>query len=145
MICLPNNIFRICFIFFLLLIIYDYSYAQKTLQWQESDDADYYVIYWRSAAGAYVTENSLSVIPGDNSIREDGNIVFQLCDCNESYDGFYYSVKAANVYGNTSDFSAETEKKTNLVPCDWEPGEPGDSSIKTGAKSSDGGCFMESL
>jgi PKD repeat protein len=67
-----------------------------TLQWDTNADADYYVVYYGTESGNY-TQNSANIAaPAVN------HTVTGLTETT-----WYFSVKAFNSYGNSSDFSDE--------------------------------------
>ncbi|MBU1170892.1 MAG: hypothetical protein KKD44_15135 [Proteobacteria bacterium] len=79
--------------------------AAPALQWDNNSDADYYVVYWRTTSESTPSEHS-APIPA-------GTLSFPL---SASPDGkeYFYSVKAFNACGNSSDFSDEI--KTAHLP-----------------------------
>jgi hypothetical protein len=81
--------------------------ADTALQWDANADADYYVVYWRTAG---------ELTPSGQSDPIDANTLsYPLSTCDDGMT-WYYSVKAFNACGNSSDFSDEIQ--TTLCPSD---------------------------
>ncbi|GAB6094094.1 hypothetical protein JCM14469_03460 [Desulfatiferula olefinivorans] len=79
--------------------------ADPALRWDANADADYYVVYWRTAGES---------VPGGQSDPIDaGTLSYPLWAC-DGQTTWYYSVKAFNACGNSSDFSDEIQ--TTLCP-----------------------------
>lgn len=68
-----------------------------TFQWNQDDNADYYVVYWGTNSGVY-TMNSDNIDVQDTEYTATG-----LSDSGT----YYFTVKAFNSCGNSSDFSDE--------------------------------------
>ncbi len=94
--------FLICFIVGLSIIFSCISinaYAgDQILQWDKNDDADYYIVYWRT------TEQN---IPINQSKKIPANITSINLEDSDNGQEYYYSVKAFNAFGNSSDLSKE--------------------------------------
>lgn len=120
-----------------LMFLSNLAYAEDAiLEWDENTDADYYVVYWSTEPDSFSEEDSME-IPGDFTFVE-------LEDTDEGQE-FYFSVKAFNIYGNSSDFS-DTVKSAHF-PVEGAFGEPVDvKSITTvvGMQAEGGGCFIGS-
>lgn len=125
----------------LLLIFCSFAaaYAADTpmLQWDANDDADYYVVYWSTDPHSFSDENSIEV-PVDETFLE-----LVPSPNNEEY---YFTVKAFNEFGNSSDFS-EPVLSAHL-PLSIYSGKTGKSSTPSVEKVSGGGggggssCFI---
>ncbi len=90
-----------------------------TLEWDLNYDADYYVVYWGNSSGDYF-EYSENI-----DVQETE---YTVTDISES-DTWYFTVKAFNSYGNSSDFSDEMISYPTVIQSD-----PSDDSK--------GGCFI---
>lgn len=121
-----------------IFFLSSFAYAgDATLEWDENSDADYYVVYWSTAPNSFTEENSME-IPGDMTFVE-------LEDSSDGKD-YYYTVKAYNECGNSSDFS-DTVKSAHL-PIEGSYGAAVSSkSISTvvGMQAENGGCFIGSI
>lgn len=99
---MKTKIFVIMLIFVSVLISFqNNAFASKTLEWNQNDSADYYIVYWGKISGEYTTGNS------DKILVPITTFTYQGIDENE----LYFAVKAFNSCGNASDFSDE------LTPC----------------------------
>lgn len=80
----------------LIVLLLSAPVFSATLEWDENEDADYYVVYWGAESGAYTghSEDITGTSFTDNNM--DGTKK-------------YYAVKAFNSCGNSSDFSTEIE------------------------------------
>lgn len=67
--------------------------ADVTLSWDESQNADYYVLYWGAASGNYTLQSEAISVT-----------TYQVVGL-QSGTTYYFSVKAFNSCGNSSDFS----------------------------------------
>lgn len=107
------------------------------LQWDSNDDADYYVVYWSTDPDTFTDENSIEV-PVDETFLE-----LVPSPNNEEY---YFTVKAFNECGNSSDFS-EPVLSAHL-PLAIYSGSTGKSTASSdgkvsGSSGGGGGCFIE--
>jgi hypothetical protein len=106
------------------------------LQWDANDDAEYYVVYWSTGPDSFSDENSIEV-PADETFLE-----LMPSPNNEEY---YFTVKAFNECGNSSDFS-EPVLSAHL-PLAIYSGTTGKSSTSSAEKVSGSGggagCFID--
>ena len=87
-------------ILFLMSVLFYFSnnaFAGKILKWDQSETADYYIVYWGNSSGNY-TEQSQKIYIPENYYNIDN---FQNGD-------YYFTIKGFNTCGNASDFSDET-------------------------------------
>ena len=126
------------YLIILLLLFPVVSFAGVVLQWDQNDDADYYIVYWGDSPGDYSEGYSVEI--------SDDVTQFSLSTPTGG-KRYYYAVKAFNRYGNSSDFSDEVEAV-------YYPGAISIDEVKTanypgadyvGSESeSDSGCFVDS-
>lgn len=122
----------------LMIFLSNIAYADDAiLEWDENNDADYYVVYWSTDSD--FSEGDSMVIPGDMSFLE----------LEDSSDGqeYYYTVRAFNACGNTSDFSDSI--KTAHLPAEGSFGSVIEVDTKSfspiaGVEAESGGCFIGS-
>lgn len=139
-----KKIFAFLLLFVGLLVSLSYA-DDAVLEWDDNSDADYYVVYWSTDPGSFDTENSME-IPAD----------FNFVELEDSPNGqtYYFSVKAFNSCGNSSDFSETVYSKH--IPSDVSYGDiidsedilNGDSTKSvdvTGAQEEATGCFIGSM
>lgn len=74
--------------------------AETILTWETNSDADYYVVYWSLTEGGEVVGHS-------DNIPED-TLTYTIP---KEHEGMWFSVKAFNNCGNSSDFSEWIEGK----------------------------------
>ena len=96
-----GKLIRIATSFILLYLIALLFVAKATamdvaLQWDTNADADYYVVYYGTSSGNY-TQTSANVAAPTTQYTVTG-----LAETT-----WYFSVKAFNIFGNSSDYSAE--------------------------------------
>ena len=96
-----GKMIRIMFSFILLSLILHLLAVKAnamdvTLQWDTNEDAEYYVVYYGTTSGNY-TQNSTNITAPTVEYTVTG-----LADTT-----WYFSVKAFNSFGNSSDFSDE--------------------------------------
>ena len=88
---------------FIFTLVVRSSAMDVTLEWDRNTDADYYVVYYGTESGKYVQSSpEIPQVPVDQPSVQ--HTVAGLAD-----SIWYFSVKAFNVYGNSSDFSDEVE------------------------------------
>lgn len=88
---------KIITILFLIVFLSSNAIAEKNLKWNQSESADYYIVYWGNNTGVYTDQSNKIYIP-ENFYNIDSFV-----------DGdYYFVVKAFNNCGNASDFSDET-------------------------------------
>ena len=97
-------------LFFVLLVFAPYSIVYSVevndvLEWEPNPDAGYYVVYFGTTPCSY-TQNSTN-IPAETP-------KFILPDLAETT--WYFSVKAFNEFGNSSDFSDEIKYEVCKKP-----------------------------
>lgn len=106
------------------------------LQWDANDDAEYYVVYWSTNPDSFSDENSIEVQVDETFLE------LVPSPNNEEY---YFTVKAFNECGNSSDFS-EPVLSAHL-PLAIYSGSTGKSTAPSGEKVSGstggGGCFID--
>lgn len=137
---------RVILLLCALIFLANTTYAQDAmLEWDENSDADYYVVYWSRTPNNFTEENSTQ-IPADMTFIE----------MEDSFDGreYYFTVKAFNSCGNSSDFSEMV--KTAHLPIEGSVGDAininatvsdimgiqtDDPSIK-GLQADGAGCFI---
>ena len=124
--------------FILLVSCAAYAADVARLEWDASDDADYYVVYWSKTPNTFTESNSLDVPAHVHSL-----------ELAPSPDGatYHYTVKAYTDCGNASDASEQVASahiplSIADLPVKNTP-RPGTGTIKTG--NTGGGCFIESL
>ncbi len=108
------------------------------LQWDANDDADYYVVYWSKDPDSFTEENSLEV-PADETYLE--------LTASPGGEEYYYSIKAFNECGNSSDFSdVIVSAHLPLALYGGTAGKSSSGTATTAAGSGGGGsCFIGSL
>lgn len=107
------------------------------LQWDANDDADYYVVYWSKDPASFTEENSIQV---------PANETFLELTASPGGEEYYFSVKAYNECGNSSDFSdpvLSAHLPLALYPETTAKGTT--SAASAAAGSGGGGCFIESV
>jgi hypothetical protein len=126
----------------LMLVLFSFTaYAADSprLEWDANDDADYYVVYWSKTPNAFTEANSIDV-PGD--------ITYLELVASPGGEEYYYTVKAFNDYGNSSDFSepvlsAHLPLALYAAPVEKET-QPTAGKVSAG-NSGGGGCFIETV
>jgi len=91
-------------------ITYSNTTAEVTLEWDRNPDADYYVVYFGPLHN-YFTHNTVNI----PQPAEGTHVTYTVKDLSKCND-WYFSVKAFNVFGNSSDFSDETMVAVKPVP-----------------------------
>lgn len=91
------------------IMIYSAIAGEVTLQWDTNDDADYYIIYYGTSPGNYAFTSENIVAPSTEYMAKD------LAE-----GTWYFSVKAFNSCGNSSDFSDEVSTVIGAIV----PGKP---------------------
>lgn len=86
---------------FILISVSSVNAADVTLQWDTNEDADYYVIYYGTTSGNY-TQNSENIAAPA--------VEYTIKDLPDTT--WYFSIKAFNSCGNSSDFSDEISAVT---------------------------------
>ena len=84
-------------LFLVLLFVFVATTAQAlTLEWDPNPDADYYVVYWGEQSREYTGQSIKIEAP-----------VTEYEVPSSAGRGLYFSVKAFNNYGNSSEYSDE--------------------------------------
>lgn len=127
----------------IILLVSCAAYAADVskLEWDASNDADYYVVYWSKTPGGFTEANSMDVPANSHSldlVPSPGGVIY------------YYTVKAFTDCGNSSDFSelvasAHIPLALSDLPVNDTPKPKPDTGTVKAGNTSGGGCFIESL
>lgn len=130
----------------ILFLAPSFSIAERVLVWDKNDEADFYILYWGSSPGEYSETLRLNVT--------DDIIEVPLAEA-EDGDVCYFSVKAFNVCGTSSEFSEEVSStyipgkefvlevlSTQTQETDFLPEMSGEG--RGMLENSNGGCFINS-
>jgi hypothetical protein len=131
-----KSLFAVVLIILCLFGAAAYAADIPMLQWDANDDADYYVVYWSKDPDTFTDENSIEV-PVDETFLE-----LMPSPNNEEY---YFSVKAFNECGNSSDFS-EPVLSAHLPLAIYSGStekSASSSDNKVSGSSGGGGCLIE--
>lgn len=91
-------------VFGLLVFLLSSSYVlADTLVWDLNDCADYYIVYAKTDADANWTE--VYKTTSENEVEVNLNDLIYKGEKLKTNTTYYFSVKAFNVYGNSSDYS----------------------------------------
>lgn len=114
-----------------------YAVDSPMLQWDANDDAEYYVVYWSTDPDSFSDENSIEV-SADETFLE-----LVPSPNNEEY---YFSVKAFNSCGNSSEFSEPVLSAHLPLAIYSGTTDKGTtpSTEKVSGGGGGGGCFIES-